>query len=131
MIEFNTRDNGAVPFWFWNGDQQEGEITRQLELAAQGGLKRGRRFMRVQGIRPNTCPSAGVALTRHTCEQAKRLGLDIWLYDEEGDISFIPIPFLVFQLAYIAYYKGLGLQGNEWEQRMEYIGSVCAELVFA
>jgi fucose 4-O-acetylase-like acetyltransferase len=30
------------------------------------------------------------------------------------DISFILIPFLVFQLAYIAYYKGLGLKSGEW-----------------
>jgi len=30
------------------------------------------------------------------------------------DISFVLIPFLFFQVAYIAYYKWLGLQGSEW-----------------
>ena len=39
MLCFDTRVHGAVPFWFWNGDQQEDELTRQLELAADGGFR--------------------------------------------------------------------------------------------
>ncbi|MBT7701764.1 MAG: hypothetical protein HN700_15865, partial [Verrucomicrobia bacterium] len=83
MIEFNTRANGAVPFWFWNGDQREEEISRQLELAAAGGL-RGMTVHAREGNQTDYMSTRWLALMRHTCEEARRLGLEIWLYDEEG-----------------------------------------------
>ncbi len=83
MIKFDTRDNGAVPFWFWNGDQQEEEITRQLELAATGGFK-GLGIHARTGNKTEYMSERWIELTRHTCEEALRLGLHIWLYDEEG-----------------------------------------------
>ena len=83
MIKLNTRENGAVFFWFWNGDQQEAEITRQLELAAAGGL-RGMAIHARSGNQTDYMSDRWIVLTRHSCEEALRLGLDIWLYDEEG-----------------------------------------------
>ena len=83
MIRFETRENGAVPFWFWNGDQREDEITRQLEQAAEGGLK-GMAIHARRGNRTAYMSDRWIELVRHSCEEALRLGLDIWLYDEEG-----------------------------------------------
>ena len=83
MIRFNNNEHGPVPFWFWNGDQQEAEITRQLEHAAEGGVKGMAIHARV-GNQTEYMSERWFALTRHTCEEALRLGLDIWLYDEEG-----------------------------------------------
>ncbi len=73
----------AVPFWFWNGDQSEDEITRQLTLAKEGGW----RGMTVHARSGNMTPYMSerwIELVRHTCREAKRLGLEIWIYDEEG-----------------------------------------------
>lgn len=83
MINFDVRNNGPVPFWFWNGDQQEGEITRQLELAAAGGLK-GMAIHARNGNQTEYMSERWIELIRHCCKEAIRLGLDIWLYDEEG-----------------------------------------------
>jgi len=79
----DTRRNGAVPFWFWNGDQQEAEITRQLELAAANGL-RGMAIHARHGNQTEYMSDRWLELVRHSCVEAIRLGLDIWLYDEEG-----------------------------------------------
>jgi len=83
MIALDTRKSGAVPFWFWNGDQREDELTRQLELAAEGGLK-GLAIHARNGNRTEYMSDRWIELTRHCCREALRLGLDIWLYDEEG-----------------------------------------------
>ncbi|NQT89039.1 hypothetical protein HQ560_19880 [bacterium] len=80
---FDTRRFGAVPFWFWNGDQSEAEITRQLELARAGGL-RGMAVHARAGNRTEYMSERWLALVRHACSEARRLGLEIWLYDEEG-----------------------------------------------
>jgi len=75
--------HGAVPFWFWNGDQTEDEITRQLDLARQGGW-RGFAVHARCGNRTPYLTERWMQLVRHTCIEAKKRGLEIWLYDEEG-----------------------------------------------
>lgn len=82
-MKINTEKSGAVPFWFWNGDQQEAEITRQLELAKQGGW-RGMTLHARLGNKTEYLSDRWMELFRHACIEAKRLGLEIWLYDEEG-----------------------------------------------
>ena len=39
MHENIDRKYGAIPFWSWNGEQTEEEITCQLELAAGANLR--------------------------------------------------------------------------------------------
>ncbi len=75
--------NAPVPFWFWNGDQQEPEITRQLDLAKAGGWRGLAVHARV-GNRTPYVSDRWMELFRHTCIEAKKRGLEIWLYDEEG-----------------------------------------------
>lgn len=74
---------GAVPFWFWNGDQEEGEIDRQLELAKAGGW-RGLTIHARSGNRTPYLSKRWFELFRFTCEEAKKRGLELWIYDEEG-----------------------------------------------
>ena len=83
MLKFEEQKYSSIPFWFWNGDQQEAEITRQLELAAQGGC-RGMTFHARVGNRTEYMSDRWLELVRHACIEAKRLGLELWLYDEEG-----------------------------------------------
>lgn len=83
MLKFEEQKFSSVPFWFWNGDQQEAEITRQLELAAAGGC-RGLTFHARTGNRTEYMSERWLALVRHACIEAKRLGLELWLYDEDG-----------------------------------------------
>ncbi len=73
----------AVPFWFWNGDQQEDEITRQLKLAKQGGW-RGMTIHARSGNKTPYMSERWIQLVRHACTEAGKLGLEIWIYDEEG-----------------------------------------------
>lgn len=83
FMKIDSEKFGAVPFWFWNGDQQEAEITRQLELAKAGGWRGMTLHARV-GNQTEYLSERWMALFRHACVEAKRLGLEIWLYDEEG-----------------------------------------------
>ncbi len=83
ILKLDEQKYSSVPFWFWNSDQQEAEITRQLELAAKGGC-RGMTFHARVGNRTEYMSDRWLELVRHTCVEAKRLGLELWLYDEEG-----------------------------------------------
>ena len=82
-MRFETRKYGAVPFWFWNGDQDESQISRQLKLAQAGGV-RGLAVHARSGNRTEYMSARWLELVRHTCRVAKELGLEVWLYDEEG-----------------------------------------------
>jgi hypothetical protein len=72
----------AVPFWFWNGDQAEDRLTAQLQAAAAAGM-RGFAIHARKGNRTPYLGSRWMELVRHACDEAARLGLEIWLYDEE------------------------------------------------
>ncbi len=73
----------AVPFWFWNGDQNEDEIVRQLRLANEGGL-RGMAIHARSGNKTEYMSERWLALVRFACVEARRLGLEIWIYDDDG-----------------------------------------------
>lgn len=75
--------DGPVPFWFWNGLQTEAEITRQVTLAAAGGL-RGLAIHARAGNRVPYLSDHWLLLVRHACVQAREQGLEIWIYDEDG-----------------------------------------------
>ncbi len=75
--------HGVYPFWFWNGEQTKPEIDRQLTLALNGGFKGLAIHSRV-GNRIPYLSERWIELVRHACCTARRLGLKIWLYDEDG-----------------------------------------------
>lgn len=75
--------DGMVPFWLWNGHQEKEEISRQLNLAAHAGL-RGMCLHARLGNQVEYMSDHWLELVKHACQKAKELGLEIWLYDEEG-----------------------------------------------
>ena len=82
-LKLKEKNFGTIPFWFWNGDQEEQEITRQLRLIAAGGC-RGAVFHARVGNRTQYMSERWLELVRHTCAEAEKLGLSLWIYDEEG-----------------------------------------------
>lgn len=74
---------GVYPFWFWNGEQSEEEITRQLKFFHNNGCRGAAIHSRV-GNRIPYLSERWFELVRHSCREAERLGLKIWLYDEDG-----------------------------------------------
>jgi len=74
-------EHGMKPFWFWNGEMKDEEITRQIKEMADKGI--GGFFIHPR--QGNTLPymsnqwfeKVGVAI-----EAAKKYGLEVWLYDE-------------------------------------------------
>ncbi len=74
---------GVYPFWFWNGAQEENHITEQLEAMKAGGC-RGVVLHSRTGNKTPYLSARWFELFAHACECAKRLGLTVWLYDEDG-----------------------------------------------
>lgn len=74
---------GLYPFWFWNGTQEESEIERQLELFRLCGCKGVVIHSRI-GNKIPYLSERWLELVRCACAKAKKLGLVIWLYDEDG-----------------------------------------------
>ena len=69
------------PFWFWNGDLEDGEITRQIAEMAEQGV--GGFFVCArQGMHVPYLSDAWFAKVRVASEAALEHGLEVWLYDE-------------------------------------------------
>ncbi|MBO5959273.1 MAG: hypothetical protein J6Q65_04040, partial [Lentisphaeria bacterium] len=122
MLEFQEQKYSSIPFWFWNGDQQEAEITRQMELAAEGGC-RGLTFHARVGNRTEYMSDRWLELVRHACVEAKRLGLELWLYDEEGFPSAtvggrLPDKGDFYQCKYLEYKRMTATDALALEQRI-------------
>ena len=80
----NNGINGrAVCFWSWNSDMAEEEIRLQMEEFAQGRFG-GVIIHARAGLRIPYMGDAWFAAFRTAVAQAKRLGLEIYIYDEDG-----------------------------------------------
>ncbi len=73
--------SGSIPFWFWNGEQDETRLDVQLDEAARAGFAGLAIHARMGNRTPYLSPR-WMALVRHACLQASARGLEIWLYDE-------------------------------------------------
>lgn len=69
------------PFWFWNGDITKEEVTRQLKEMAEKGLG-GVFICARQGMTLPYLSREWFDMVDYACEEAKRFGLEAWLYDE-------------------------------------------------
>ncbi|HZG86647.1 glycosyl hydrolase [Paenibacillus sp.] len=72
---------GIHPFWFWNGDMEDSEIVRQIEEMASKQVG-GFFICPRQGLKVPYLSDAWFEKVRLAAETAKRLGLEVWLYDE-------------------------------------------------
>ncbi|MGV2886463.1 glycosyl hydrolase [Paenibacillus taichungensis] len=69
------------PFWFWNGDMEEGQIKRQIaEMSAQG--VGGFFICPRQGLEIPYLSEAWFDKVRIAVEAAAACGMQVWLYDE-------------------------------------------------
>ena len=79
----NGINGRAVCFWSWNSDMAEEEIRLQMEEFAQGRFG-GVIIHARAGLRIPYMGDAWFAAFRTAVAQAKRLGLEIYIYDEDG-----------------------------------------------
>ena len=70
------------PFWSWNGELREGELLRQVQVMHDMGL--GGFFMHSRtGLVTEYLGDEWFRLTNRCAEEAERLGMEAWLYDED------------------------------------------------
>ncbi len=70
------------PFWSWNGDLQEDELLRQIDVIHEMGF--GGFFMHSRtGLATEYLGDEWFRLTNVCIERAKQFGMEAWLYDED------------------------------------------------
>ena len=70
------------PFWAWNGALEEAELRRQIRVFKRMGL--GGFFMHSRvGLATPYLGDAWMKVTGACIDEARRLGMEAWLYDED------------------------------------------------
>ena len=70
------------PFWSWNGELTEEELIRQIHVIEEMGF--GGFFMHSRtGLATEYLGDEWFALTNACADEAEKLGLEAWLYDED------------------------------------------------
>ena len=73
----------ACPFWFWNGDMEPGEMLRQIGLMHGMGLRSFVIHARV-GLGIKYLSDEWFDRCRIALDEAARLGMKVWIYDEDN-----------------------------------------------
>ena len=73
--------HGIQPFWFWNGEMKEEEIIRQIGEMKDKGLT-GFLIHPRQGMEVPYLSRAFFEKVKVAVREAKRLDMEVWLYDE-------------------------------------------------
>jgi len=77
-----TSEFRGKPFWAWNGKLEEQEMRRQIRIMQRMGL--GGFFMHSRvGLDTPYLSDEWFRLVRACCDEAKKLGMEAWLYDED------------------------------------------------
>jgi len=72
----------GAPFWAWNGKLEPDELRRQIRLMKEMGL--GGFFMHSRvGLDTPYLSDEWFNCVRACCEEAEKLGMKAWLYDED------------------------------------------------
>ncbi len=70
------------PFWSWNGELKEDELIRQIHVMKEMGF--GGFFMHSRtGLATEYLGDEWFALTNACADEAAKLGMEAWLYDED------------------------------------------------
>ena len=73
----------GVPFWSWNDELEEEKLVKQINQMHQNGY--GGFFMHARsGLKTEYLKEKWFNCVRACCEEAKKLGMQAWLYDENG-----------------------------------------------
>lgn len=72
-----------IPFWSWNDKLEEGELKRQIQWMYDNGI--GGFFMHARGgLKTPYLSEEWMGAIKTCCEEAQKLGMDAWAYDENG-----------------------------------------------
>lgn len=83
VFEQPQAEHSACPFWFWNGDLEPGELLRQIHLMYEKGIRAFMIHAR-KGLTVKYLSEEWFERVRLTVEEAARLGMKLWLYDEDN-----------------------------------------------
>jgi len=73
----------SLPFWSWNDKLDQEELRRQIRQMHQQGI--GGFFMHARGgLKTKYLGEEWIQAIQCSIEEAEKLGMEAWLYDEEG-----------------------------------------------
>ena len=76
-------DFRPVPFWSWNETMEPAEVRRQCRVIKDAGW--GGAFLHARiGLRTEYLGEAWLEACAAAIDECKKIGLKVWLYDEEG-----------------------------------------------
>ena len=82
-IKENAIRYGSLPFWSWNDKLEEQELRRQIRRMHELGMNGF--FMHARGgLETEYLSDEWYELTRACVDEAKKLGMEAWAYDENG-----------------------------------------------
>jgi len=82
-IKANAMEYGSIPFWSWNDKLEEGELRRQINIMHDLGMKGF--FMHARGgLETEYLSEEWYDCIRACVDEAQKLGMEAWSYDENG-----------------------------------------------
>ena len=73
----------GLPFWSWNDELEVDKLVKQINEMHKNGY--GGFFMHARsGLKTEYLKDKWFDCVRACCEEAKKLGMQAWLYDENG-----------------------------------------------
>jgi len=72
-----------IPFWSWNDSLEAEELKKQIQWMHESGI--GGFFMHARsGLKTSYLSDEWMNCIDVCCKEAERLGMDAWIYDENG-----------------------------------------------
>ena len=102
QIKRNSLEYGSLPFWSWNDRLEEAELRRQIRNMHD--MKINGFFMHARGgLETEYLSDEWYNCIKICIDEAKKLGMDVWFYDENGWPSGFAGGELLKEGNYVAY----------------------------
>ncbi len=83
LLRHDLTEYQSIPFWSWNDELKPDELRRQIRLMKQAGI--GGFFMHARGgLTTEYLGEDWMEDTAACIDEAEKLGMDAWCYDENG-----------------------------------------------
>jgi len=83
LLRQDMTEYQSIPFWSWNDALQPDELRRQIRLMKEAGI--GGFFMHARGgLTTEYMGEDWMKATEACIDEAEKLGMDAWCYDENG-----------------------------------------------